>query len=204
MHSLVSIKHPTLPHLDVPFINARGPFDRIVMPTWQVRSIEKQGFNVTVHSEPYDPVAARESKISQAVKAVVSQAAEVVDNVAEVVDSVADYVAEAAESVVSIAGTDSKVDETAEVVHTAAEAIGNVAEKIDEAIVSEGEQQPATAEEPTMTEAEWDSMIGMVRAFTTLNEAKQFTDAYSIVIPETLTRLKDIKAEILRQLGVEE
>jgi predicted component of type VI protein secretion system len=57
--SLVTISHPTDHYKEVPFLNAPGPFKKLAIETWRANSIRSQGFDVEVHEEPYDPVAAR-------------------------------------------------------------------------------------------------------------------------------------------------
>ena len=54
---LASIHHPTDPSVHIPFIGARGPFDRIALPRWQAKSLADQGFSVEIHVDPYDPLA---------------------------------------------------------------------------------------------------------------------------------------------------
>lgn len=54
---LASIYHPTDPSVHIPFIGARGPFDRIALPRWQAKSLADQGFSVEIHVDPYDPLA---------------------------------------------------------------------------------------------------------------------------------------------------
>lgn len=54
---LASIHHPTDSSVHIPFIGARGPFDRIALPRWQAKSLADQGFSVEIHVDPYDPLA---------------------------------------------------------------------------------------------------------------------------------------------------
>lgn len=53
---LASIHHPTDPSVHIPFIGARGPFDRVALPRWQAKSLADQGFSVEIHVDPYDPL----------------------------------------------------------------------------------------------------------------------------------------------------
>jgi len=61
MESLISVDTEDF----VPVINARGPHSRVIVQVWERKMLEDLGLPVTVHQEPYDPVASHNDAVTK-------------------------------------------------------------------------------------------------------------------------------------------
>lgn len=178
--ALVSITHPVDPGALIPFINGNAPQTKIVVPSAHVPLIAEMGFDVEVHADPYDPVAAH----NEAVAAKLAEIAAAEPEAAPAEPEQPAPVAEPAPAQVETAASESEQP-------AAPEATGG-----------EGEQQPGeegTEEvEEGMSLEELQALRASVEGLTTLADAKKLLEDFQIALDPMPTRLRDVKSELLK------
>ena len=179
MQSLVSITHPRNPSELVPFINGNAPLTKVCVETRFVEPISAMGFDVEVHEEPYDPVAANNAaamKLAQAlVGSVVVEEAQVQSVVAEA-EPTPEPVAEA----------------------PVAEAPAEETATVGELAATEASTEGAASEEGSEMSAEdLAALRKAIVALTSVKKAKELMKAYGIELDAGITALEDIKAALI-------
>lgn len=174
--ALVNISHPTDPTVDIPFIGSRGPFEKIVVPSWQAKSIAEQGFTVEVIKEPYDPVEEHNAQVrAKAAAKAAAKAQEPVEPVEPVIPA-------------ATAEAESETPEPAQ---------EEVAEETTEEAVEEVTEEVAEEEGEPLTEEQKQELRDAINGLSSFAEAKQFLAEQQVVLEPMPSKLKDIKAALL-------
>lgn len=174
---LASIHHPTDPSVHIPFIGARGPFDRIALPRWQAKSLADQGFSVEIHVDPYDPLA------DAAVSPVSSP-----EVLSEALVAATEAPTEAPTEAATEAPTEAVTEAPTEEILPDAPAAGEQPE------VAHGDEAPA------LTAGEVDALRARITTLASLADARTMIEEWGFQLDPSLTKLRDIKAAMLATL----
>ena len=175
MQSLVSITHPRNPSELVPFINGNAPLTKVCVETRFVEPISAMGFDVEVHEEPYDPVAANNAAAMKLAQALVGSV---------VVEEV-----QVQPAVVEAEPTPAPVAEA-----PAAEA------PAEETATEEPAEGTASEEGSEMSAEDLAALREAVVALTSVKKAKELMKAYGIELDAGITALEDIKAALIAMI----
>jgi len=192
--ALVNISHPTDPTVDIPFIGSRGPFEKIVVSSWQVKSIAEQGFTVEVIKEPYDPVEEHNAQVrakAEAKAAAKAQAPVEPEQQEETdpVEPVEPAIPEATENAVEETSEEEEPEQAEETAPEQAE---------DPAAEEEvSEEEAAEEDEAALTEEQKQELRDAINGLSSFAEAKQFLTDQQVELDPMPSKLKDIKAALL-------
>lgn len=193
--ALVTITHPVEPGAFVPFINGKAPLKEITIDARFIESLRALKFDVEVHANPYDPIAAANEKAERLSSQLGGQA---VDE-----DVTTEDVALVAESE-PVAVTVEQPQQVTEVV--ADEPISNVIAETMAAtpeVVAEDANAGDASDEGVISDEELAQLRVNVESALSLSKLREVVSAYGIEIPPTFTRVKDARTYVLDLLNGE-
>jgi hypothetical protein len=174
--SLVSIQHPTDPSIHIPFIGSRGPIKRIPLEDFKIKSIIDQGFLVEIHQKPYDPLFIQNQLAIELQSQLDNQTVEKKEELSQ-----------------------SPIINPIPVV---------IPPTINEPVVvpevlDESSLDPKKEEESVISEEELIELKKRIELLKSLEEAKTLIAEYQIELDGPITKLKDVKLQLLELINIE-